>query len=261
MNDQPQPESSDGCDGINRPTRFIAISVFAIVTGVFTTVYFYKSMCCDMEMPGGWTMSMMWMQMPGQSWFTSSLSFLVMWLAMMAAMMMPSALPMFLKTRRQWTSLCYMAAGYFTIWLVSGIGIYSLGISIAKETMRSEQFSRIIPLLLGIWLIAGGVIQFTKWKMKHLLRCRSSFGCAVSCPQLNTSYHIGCKQGIECCLCCIAPMTIQLAVGVMNPLVMIAVAIFITAEKLLPRPEITTRLVGFAALFAGFMTIIRGDFL
>jgi predicted metal-binding membrane protein len=49
-----------------------------------------------MEMPGGWTMSMMWMRMPGQTWFASALSFQSMWLAMMVTMMMPSALPMFL---------------------------------------------------------------------------------------------------------------------------------------------------------------------
>ncbi len=45
-----------------------------------------------MEMPGGWTMSMMWMRMPGQTWFASALSFLFMWLAMMVALMLPSAL-------------------------------------------------------------------------------------------------------------------------------------------------------------------------
>src|SRR2546421_6590865 len=28
--------------------------------GVSATVYFCRSMCCEMEMPVGWTMSMMW---------------------------------------------------------------------------------------------------------------------------------------------------------------------------------------------------------
>jgi len=47
------------------------------------------------------------------------------------------------------------------------------------------------------------------------------------------------KQGTACCLCCTAPMMIQLTIGIMNPLAMIAVAFAIAAEKLLPRPEIT----------------------
>jgi predicted metal-binding membrane protein len=46
-------------------------------------------------------------------------------------------------------------------------------------------------------------------------------------------------------------MTIQLALGVMNPLVMIAVATIIAAEKLLPRPAIVARLVGISAIIAG----------
>ena len=49
-----------------------------------------------MEMPGGWRMSMMWMRMPAQTWAASAASFLLMWLAMMVAMMLPSAMPMML---------------------------------------------------------------------------------------------------------------------------------------------------------------------
>jgi hypothetical protein len=45
----------------------------------------------------------------------------------------------------------------------------------------------------------------------------------------------------------------------MNPLVMIAVAMIIAAEKLLPRPEITARFVGIAAIFGGVIMIIRCD--
>jgi hypothetical protein len=42
----------------------------------------------------------------------------------------------------------------------------------------------------------------------------------------------------------------------MNPLVMVGVAIVIAAEKLLPRPEIAARLVGVAAILAGISTIL-----
>ncbi len=163
-----------------------------------------------MEMPGGWTMSTMWMRMRGQTWLASAVSFLLMWLAMMVAMMMPSALPMFLKTTRQWASLCYMASGYFAMWLAAGVGIYALGVAFAAVAMRSELFSRAVPLLSGASLITAGAIQFTRWKMTHLLRCRSPLGCASSCPQRETSFRLGCKQGAACCVCCAAPMTIQL---------------------------------------------------
>jgi predicted metal-binding membrane protein len=248
MADQLQHKSSTGSSASSQPVEFIAVCVLAFVTGGLATAYFSRSMCCGMNMPGGWTMSMMWMRMPGQTWAASATSFLLMWLAMMVAMMMPSALPMFLKTGRQWASLCYIASGYFAIWLAAGIGIYVLGVAFATAAMQSESFSRVVPFISGASLIAAGAIQFTRWKMTHLLRCRSPLGCAASCAQDEKSFRLGCKQGAACCVCCAAPMTIQLALGIMNPLVMIVVAIVIAAEKLLPRPEITARLVGVAAI-------------
>src|SRR5438093_7465067 len=100
MAGQQQHDDSAGGDEVSPPVGFIAVCVLAFAASVAATVYFCRSMCCEMEMPGGWTMSMMWMRMHGQTWATSATSFLLMWLAMMVAMMMPSALPMFLNHRR-----------------------------------------------------------------------------------------------------------------------------------------------------------------
>jgi predicted metal-binding membrane protein len=255
MVDQLQTNNSTGCDETTLPAGFIVVSVLAFIVGVSATVYFCRSMCGEMEMPGGWTMSMMWMCMPGQTWFASVISFQFMWLAMMVAMMLPSALPMFVKTRRPVVSLCYMASGYFTIWLAAGVGIYALGVAFATVVMHSELFSRAVPLLLGASLIVAGTTQFTRWKMTHLLRCRSPFGCAVSYPERETSFRLGCKQGTTCCVCCAAPMAIQLVLGIMNPLVMTVVAVAIAAEKLLPRPAIVARLVGISAVIAGMTSV------
>jgi len=189
--------------------------------------------------------------MRGQTWFGSAISFLLMWLAMMVAMMMPSALPMFLKTKRPWTSLCSMASGYFAIWLAAGVGVYVIGVALAAVAMQLEWYSRAVPWILAATLVTAGAIQFTRWKMTHLLRCRLPFGCAISCPQDETGFRVGCKQGVACCVCCAAPMTIQLALGIMNPLVMIVVAMVISAEKLLPRPAVVARFVGILAIVAG----------
>ena len=238
-------------DEATLPVEFIAICLLAFGASVAAIAYFCRSMCSEMEMPGGWTMSMMWMPMDGQSWFASATSFLFMWLAMMVAMMMPSALPTFLRVRRQWASLCCIASGYFAIWLAAGVGIYALGAAFAGVAMRSEFFSRVVPWLFGASLIAAGAVQFTSWKMTHLLRCRSPFGCGISCLNHETSFRLGCKQGVACCLCCAGPMTIQLALGIMNPLVMIVVAMIIAAEKLLRRPEVIARIVGLSAVVAG----------
>ena len=224
------------------PIKFIIISVFVFIASLWATAYFSHSMSGQM-------------QMSGQTWFSSAISFLIMWMAMMVAMMMPSVLPMFLKTRRHWVSLCYMALGYFTIWLVAGIGIYVIGIAFAAVAIRSDLFSHSISLLSGLLLIISGAIQFTSWKMTHLLQCRSAFGCAVSYPQQERSYWLGCQQGTACCASSAAPMAILIALGIMNPIVMIVIAIVIAAEKLLPRPAIVVRLVGVSAIIVGIVIL------
>ena len=44
----------------------------------------------EMATPGGWTMSMAWMRMPGKTWPGAAASFVGMWVVMM----LPSLAPM-----------------------------------------------------------------------------------------------------------------------------------------------------------------------
>jgi predicted metal-binding membrane protein len=257
MADQLQTHNSAVNNGTALPAEFIALCAVTFAGSFATTIYFCRSMGSGMDMPGGWTMSMMWMRMNGQNWFASAAGFLLMWLAMMVAMMLPSALPTFLNTRRTPASLSVMAAGYFAVWLAAGAGIYVIGVLFAAAAMRWDSFSRVIPLLSGAALLGAGAFQFTRWKLTSLLRCRSPFGCGTSCSERDASFGLGCKQGVACCLCCAAPMLMLVVVGMMNPLVIIGVAIIIAAEKILPRPEIIARFVGLAAIVAGVMTTIH----
>src|SRR5262249_53479537 len=81
----------------------------------------------QMEMPGGWTMSMAWMRMPGQSWLGAAASFTSMWLVMMVAMMLPSLVPMLRRYRaavvpgdetRLGALTLLVSLGYFLVWTV-----------------------------------------------------------------------------------------------------------------------------------------------
>jgi predicted metal-binding membrane protein len=253
----PRSEKSVDCVASTPPAEFITACVAAFVASVSATIYFCRSMCCEMEMPGGWTLSMMWTRMQDQSWAASAASFQLMWLAMMVAMMLPSALPMFLNTNRAPVSLSVMASGYFAVWLAAGVGIYALGVAFAAAAMRWEIISRAVPVLSGATLIAAGAFQFTRWKMTGLLRCRSPFGCASVCLERETNFRLGCKQGAACCVCCAGPTMILVVLGMMNPLVIVGVTLVIAVEKILPCPEITARLVGIAAIVGGVVTIIR----
>jgi len=230
-------------------------------------MHFCRSMSGGMLMPGGWTMSMMWMPMPGCGWGASAAMFLLMWLAMMIAMMLPSALPMLLNLRR--SSLgnenrnfearaLFAAAGYFLVWMMIGVIVYVLGVAFAIATMRLLWLSRLTPVLSGTALLIAGIIQFTPWKISALRRCRAP-DCVTmfACGALKGSWRYGIKQGIACGICCAAPMLALLVLGAMNLALMAIIAMVITMEKLLPRPEETVRIFGAMALLVGMGILIQ----
>ena len=64
--------------------------LFAVSAAVTIACCASMSAMGGMAMPGGWTMSMAWMRMPGQTWSAAAASFIGMCVAMMVAMMLPS---------------------------------------------------------------------------------------------------------------------------------------------------------------------------
>ncbi len=217
-------------------------------------------------MPGGWTMSMAWMPMGG--WLNSALMFAGMWLAMMIAMMLPSTLPMMLLFRRAarfrgqthlatltWT----MVAGYFAVWTAFGVVAYAAGIGIAQAAMRFNTFSRAVPVASGLALVVAGAYQLTQWKAACLKHCRDPL--SVVAAHLHNgargALRLGIHHGAYCAACCWALMLIQLALGVMNILVMLAVALVIALEKLLPRGMLVARSTGALAVAGGLVIAAR----
>jgi predicted metal-binding membrane protein len=77
------------------------VSALLFAASTVLTIVWCVSMSATggMPMPGGWTMSMAWMRMPGQSWPGAAMSFLGMWIVMMVAMMLPSLIPMLWRYR------------------------------------------------------------------------------------------------------------------------------------------------------------------
>jgi predicted metal-binding membrane protein len=81
---------------------FLGISALLFAASAAGTICWCASMSAmgEMAMPGGWTMSMAWMRMPGQSWAAAAASLLGMWVVMMVAMMLPSLVPMLRRYRQ-----------------------------------------------------------------------------------------------------------------------------------------------------------------
>ncbi len=98
-----------------------------------------------MRMPGGWTMSMVWMRMPGQTWPGAAATFLGMWVVMMVAMMLPAFVPMLWRyrqavrrtaTTRLGGRTTLVCIGYFVVWAVVGMAAFPFGVALAAAEMQ-----------------------------------------------------------------------------------------------------------------------------
>jgi predicted metal-binding membrane protein len=225
------------------------------------------SLMAEMPMPGGWTMSMTWMRMPGQTWPGAAASFLGMWIAMMTAMMLPSLVPMLGRYRRAVggaaeTRLGRLTAlaglGYFVVWTMLGLAVFPLGVALAAIAMTEPLLARAVPIAAGMVVLIAGALQFTAWKTRHLACCRAAPGCARQLPaEAGAAWRHGLRLGLHCSTCCAGPIAVLLVVGVMDLRAMAVVTAAITVERLAPAGERVARAVGIAGVAAGLLLIAR----
>jgi predicted metal-binding membrane protein len=220
-----------------------------------------------MPMPGGWTMSMAWMRMPGETWPGAAASFLGMWVVMMVAMMLPSLVPMLRRYRqavgrtdeRRLDSLtATVGAAYFFVWTVFGMAVFPLGAALAAIEMQQSALARAVPIAAGVVVLIAGALQFSAWKARHLACCRELPGRGRTLPaDAGTAWRYGLRLGLHCSHCCAGLITILLVVGVMDLRAMAVVAAAITSERLAPAGEHVARAIGAIVVGAGLFLIAR----
>lgn len=223
---------------------FFGLSALSFAACAALTIHWCASMQAmgGMPMPGGWTMSMTWMRMPGQSWPGSAASFLAMWTVMMVAMMLPSFVPMVLRDRvaaSGGTRLGLVSVGYFFVWMVAGVAAFAAGVTLAAIEMRWATVSRAVPIAGAVIVVIAGSLQFTSWKARHLSRCRESLH-VMAPPTAFIALRHGIRLGVRCVYCCANLTVILLVIGVMDLRAMAVVTAVITCERLSPacRPRV-----------------------
>ena len=221
----------------------------------------------EMPMPGGWTMSMAWMRMPGQTWSGAAASFLGMWIVMMVAMMLPSLIPMLGRYRKAVGSngetrlgalTALVGVAYFVVWTVFGMAAFPLGVALAALEMRLPALARAVPLVAGVVVVMAGCLQLTAWKARHLACCRGAPGRGQTLPaDAATAWRHGLRLGIHCSYCCVGLMAILLVIGIMDLRAMAVVAAAITIERLAPAGERIARVTGGVLVGAGLLLMAR----
>ena len=144
-------------------------------------------------------------------------SFLWLWIAMSAAMMLPSLVPAASLATSVAGSGTAFVGGYVAIWALAGV--------VAFEAARSLMAS-------GRWLaisaiVAAGLYQLTPLKDACLRRCRSPLGLLLS----RSPVRAGLEHGVVCLGCCSGLMLALLALGVGSMFWMAVVAATIFVER------------------------------
>jgi predicted metal-binding membrane protein len=247
---------------------FFGLSVLLFAASAVVTIVWCASMSAmGMSMPGGWTMSMAWMRMPGQTWLGAAASFLLMWVVMMVAMMLPSLVPMLWRYRRalgrtgetrrgRLTAL--VGVVYFFVWTVFGMAAFPLGIALKTIEMQQAALARVVPIAVGVVVLIAGAFQFSAWKAHHLACCRRAPGRDQTVPaNASTAWRLGLRLGVHCSCCCAGLMAVLLVVGVMDARAMVVVAAAITVERLAPAGEQVARVIGAVVVGMGMLLIAR----
>jgi predicted metal-binding membrane protein len=247
---------------------FFGVSALLFAASAAVTIVWCASMSAmgEMPMPGGWTMSMAWMRMPGQTWAGAAASFLGMWVVMMVAMMLPSLVPMLWRYREAVSTgetrlgllTALVGVGYFFVWTVFGMAAFPLGVALAAVEMQQSALARAVPIAVGVVVLIAGALQFTAWKARHLACCREAPGRSRMLPaDASTAWRHGLRLGLHCSHCCAPLMAILLVIGVMDLRAMAVVAAAITVERLAPAGERVARAIGVVVVGAGFFLIAR----
>jgi predicted metal-binding membrane protein len=248
---------------------FLGVAALLFVASAATTIVWCASMSAmgGMPMPGGWTMSMAWMRMPGQSWVDAAAMFLGMWVVMMVAMMLPSLVPMLWRYRQAVATTgetrlgrltVLVSIGYFLVWTVMGAVVFSVGAAVSAIAMSQPAVARAAPIAAGAVVLVAGWLQFTRWKLHHLACCRPTLDRARTlASDAATACRYGIRLGIHCAKCCGGLIAILLVIGVMDLVAMAVVAAAITVERVLPAGERVARILGVIIIATGLLLIAR----
>jgi predicted metal-binding membrane protein len=248
---------------------FFGVSALLFAVSAAITVIWCMSMTAmeGMPMPGGWTMSMAWMRMPGQTWLGAAASFLGMWVVMMLAMMLPALVPMLWRYRhavvctseqRLGLLTALVGVAYLSVWALVGLAVFPLGVMLAAIGMQEPALARAVPIAVGAVVVVAGALQFTAWKSRQLACCREGPARDLRLSaDFAMAWRHGLRLGFHCSSCCAGLTAILLVLGVMDLGVMAIVMAAITLERLAPGGARIARAVGAVIVIAGVFLVAR----
>lgn len=172
------------------------------------------------------------------------------WTVMMAAMMLPSTSPLVLLYARQSTAMssALLTTGYVAVWAAIGLAAYGIHMRLPDPSNR----------VVGAVLIVAGLYQLTPIKTACLTRCRNPADFLVTHWRRGRvgALRLGVEHGAYCVGCCWALMGVLIVAGSMGLAWVVAIALVVAGEKLLPAGQLLGRLGGVGLLVVGIVVVL-----
>lgn len=223
----------------------------------------------NMDATAGW-----WFMPRMSNWDGADLALVfAMWAIMMAAMMLPSAVPLLsLLARgesqrhggaRALLATSASALGYIGAWVAFSALATLAQWGLLEARLVSPMMASSSPYLSALLLAAAGAYQFTALKYACLSRCRSPLGALMTQKRddITGAFLLGLRQGAYCTGCCWLLMALLLVLGVMNLLWIVALTLLVLLEKFLHRPRWFVQLTGTALLVWAVLVMGHAAFL
>ena len=168
----------------------------------------------------------------------------LMWVAMVLAMMLPTAVPMVTTyaeiagaaaaKQEPVVSPLVLMAGYGAVWLGFAFVATLLQWGLARIALIDPAMASASALFSGAVFIGAGAYQFSALKHACLMRCQHPFPFIFANWSAARAgvFRLGLRQGLDCLGCCWAMMLVMFAVGVMNIVWMAALGAIMAGEKL-----------------------------
>jgi predicted metal-binding membrane protein len=238
-----------------RPALVIAVVVIPLACWIWV-IAMARDMYGPMSGASAWMMTV--------DWDASRLLLLwAMWAAMMAGMMLPTAAPILLLYARTIRNRSYvqnpamrihaMALGYVAVWAAFSVAATILQRVLARLLLLTPMMEPATPGAAAALLVIAGVYQLTPLKAACLGACRSPIMWLTANWREGVSgaFRMGLAHGLYCLGCCWAMMLLLFAGGVMNLVVILALTVWVAAEKLAPFGQQSARVSGALLIAAG----------
>lgn len=190
--------------------------------------------------------------------------FLVAWQLHVAAMMLPSSLPMIALFTRASSGQQHprrvqsaFLGGYAAVWTLFGLAAFLGDVVLHRLVERAPGLATRPHLIVGAAFLVAGAFQFSPLKERCLQECRHPAAVLHQHYRRGTraAFSLGWRHGSFCLGCCWALMLVMFAVGIANLAFMAPLALLMLYEKVGAAGARTVRPIGAALLVVGVLVV------